>query len=193
MSATTGHTREDLGEAAERRWFFANGVGVDMRLTRRVLLSSLTVAIVATSSAAAAGNPAGRPVQGTRTTTTTLDLSTGVGTSTTSGDLSHVGAFTGQATEQFIPTSATTFTFTGTATLVAANGDELFASFAGSAAVTSATTSTGTNTYTILGGTGRFAGASGTLTETINSTVVSIIGTTQTSDDTASIRGTISY
>jgi hypothetical protein len=181
MSAMTGHMSE-------------NPVGVKMRVARHVLLSSLTLAIVATSSAAAAGNPGGRPVQGTRTTTTTLDPNTGAATSTSVGDLAHVGAFTGLANEQFsVPTPQGTFTFTGTATLVAANGDELFASFAGSGAATSATTRTSSNTYTILGGTGRFADASGTLTETINSTVVSATSTSVTTDDTASISGTISY
>ena len=96
-----------------------------MRFARRVILSSLTVAVVATSPAAAAGNDTARPVTGTRTATTTLDLTTGAATTTSSGHLAHVGRYTGEATEQFFP-SGTTFGFAGMATLVAANGDELF-------------------------------------------------------------------
>jgi hypothetical protein len=164
-----------------------------MRLAKRVLLSSLTVALVAASPAAALGNPTARPVTGTRTATTTLDLGTGAATTTSSGQLAHIGSYTGQSTEQFIPTSATTFSFAGTVTLVAANGDELFASFTGSGAFTSATTSTSTNTFTITGGTGRFDGASGTLTETIYSTIDSVSGTTQTSHEASTVSGTITY
>ena len=130
---------------------------------------------------------------GTRTATTTLDLATGAATTTSAGHLAHIGRYTGEATEQFFPTSATTFGFAGTATLVAANGDELFATFIGSGAITSATTSTSTNTFTILGGTGRFAGAGGTLTETINSTLVSLSATSQTGHDTSTVSGTITY
>lgn len=148
--------------------------------------------MVATSSAAAVGN-AGRAEHGTRRTTTTLNLTTGAAASISTGHLDPIGAFTGTASEQFIPTSATTFDFTGTATLVTANGDELFATFAGSGAFTSATTRKSTNTYTIVGGTGRFARAGGTITETITSTVVSIHETSETTHDTSVLRGTISY
>lgn len=164
-----------------------------MGLVRRVLLLSLAVAIVATSPAAAAGNPTARPVKGTRTATTALNVITGAATTTSSGQLAHIGRYTGQSTEQFVLTSPTTFTFTGAGTLVAANGDELFASFTGAGGFTSAISATSTDTFTILGGTGRFVGARGTLKETINSTVESLIGTTQTSQDTSALSGTITY
>ncbi len=51
----------------------------------------------------------------------------------------------------------------GTATLKAANGDELYTSFTGTTA-TAAGTATGNFVHHITGGTGRFADASGTLT-----------------------------
>jgi hypothetical protein len=165
-----------------------------MGLAKRVLLPSLAVAIFAIGPVTAAvGKPAGRPVTGTRTATTTLDLITGAATTTSSGDLAHVGAYTGQSTEQFIPGAPPTFSFVGTVTLTAANGDKLFATFTGSGAFTSATTQTSTNTFTITGGTGRFDGASGTLTEAISGTIESVSGTTQTSDETSTISGTITY
>ena len=164
-----------------------------MRLARRVLFSSAVVAIVATSPAAAMGNQTDRPVNGTRTATTTLNPISGAASTTSSGRLAHLGRYTGQATVQFFPTSATTFGFAGTATFTAANGDKLFGTFSGSGAATSATTSTSTNTFTITGGTGRFNGASGSLTETINSTLVSLSPTSQVFHDTTSARGTITY
>jgi hypothetical protein len=73
---------------------------------------------------------------------------------------------------------------------VAANGSKLFASFTGTGTFTSTTSSTSTNTFTITGGTGRFVRAKGTITETINSTVESLVGTTQTSKETATLKGT---
>ncbi len=53
----------------------------------------------------------------------------------------------------------------GTATLKAANGDELYTSFSGTTATASGT-ATGNFVHNITGGTGRFADASGTLRAT---------------------------
>ncbi len=78
---------------------------------------------------------------------------------TFSGNLSHLGLFTGQITS-FIPTETGGLT---TATWTAANGDEVFVSSVFT--VTGYDSSTGLFTFsqeiTIGGGTGRFAGASG--------------------------------
>jgi hypothetical protein len=56
-----------------------------------------------------------------------------------------------------------------------------------------ATTSETTLVSTIIGGTGRFADASGTLTSSISSVTVSTVGTTITSRDTETHTGRISY
>jgi hypothetical protein len=53
---------------------------------------------------------------------------------------------------------------TGTATFTAANGDTLTASVVGQGTTTGPTTRSIVEVYTITGGTGRFAGATGTLT-----------------------------
>jgi hypothetical protein len=165
-----------------------------MGLTKRALLSSLTVAIFAIGPATAAvAKPSGRPVRGTRTATTVLDLTTGAATTTSSGDLAHLGAYTAQSTEQFIAGAPPTFSFVGAVTLTAANGDKVFATVTGSGAFTSATTQTSTDTFTITGGTGRFDGATGTLTEAISGTVDGVSGTIQTSHEDSTITGEISY
>ena len=50
-----------------------------------------------------------------------------------------------------------------------------------------------TDTDTITGGTGRFAGASGTYTKTGSFVVVSVTATSQTSHFTSALDGQISY
>ena len=54
--------------------------------------------------------------------------------------------------------------FTGTATFTAANGDQFFTQFTGLSTPTGPTTSRGDINHTIIGGTGRFSNATGTLT-----------------------------
>lgn len=76
---------------------------------------------------------------------------------------------------------------------MAANGDELFSTFTGSGAFTSATTAESTQVNTITGGTGRFADASGTFTVTVSSVIVSISATSETTDNTDTYNGQISY
>ena len=79
----------------------------------------------------------------------------GVGTST---DL-------GKFTEHVVMTiDLRTMSSTGAATFTAANGDTLTASVVGQATPTAATTFSIVEVYTITGGTGRFAGATGTFT-----------------------------
>jgi hypothetical protein len=164
-----------------------------MPLRRLILISGLVIAVVAMSPAAAMGAAKGtdRPLKGSDTATTTVSLITGVGTTVSSGHLSHLGAVTGSGDAQFALVGPNGFSFTGTGTTVAANGDKLF------------TTSSGTGTLgppvqnmvvnTITGGTGRFADASGSFTTTGVSTSVSIVGSIETVTLTTTFKGTISY
>jgi hypothetical protein len=73
-----------------------------------------------------------------------------------SGNSSHLGRFTGTATEVLYAPDYVSFTVY--TTQVAANGDELFATYEGSF-IDADGDSVGT--FEITGGTGRFAGASG--------------------------------
>ena len=89
-----------------------------------------------------------------------LDLATGAGISETSGQLSHLGRITSTVdVTSFTLTGPDTFSFTGTATDVAAKGDKLFTTGASTGTPTGTEAST---IFTITGGTGRFADASGT-------------------------------
>jgi hypothetical protein len=159
---------------------------------RRFTIFLALLAVAALSPAAALGKAGGtdRPVKGTSTSTTTVDLATGTGISDGSGQVSHLGAFTFHNDFTGFTVTGDTFSWTQTATIVAANGDEIFAT-----AVGTGTLSTGEATLvsTITGGTGRFADASGTLTTRISSVIVSQVGTIITSEDTETHTGRISY
>jgi hypothetical protein len=77
------------------------------------------------------------------------------------GTATYLGKYTEHATFQV---DVRTGSATGTATFTAANGDILTASVVGQGTVTGPTTRSIVEVYTITGGTGRFAGATGTLT-----------------------------
>jgi hypothetical protein len=133
-----------------------------------------------------------RALTGTGAGTMTLDLTTGAAAANFRGQLSPLGAETGHDNLAFTVTGPGTFTYTGTRTFVAADGDELFSAITGTGTFTS-TSAKSTETDTITGGTGRLAGASGSYTDTVRSVVVSATSTSQTSHFTAAARGQIRY
>ena len=159
-----------------------------------VLLAGVLAFVVTALSppAAPAAHGTARPLTGTGTGTLTLNLATGAATSGFSGHLSPLGAETGYDNLTFTLTGPSTFTYTGTRTFVAANGDKVFSAITGKGTFTR-TTGHSTETDTITGGTGRFAGASGTYTDTITTVVVSATSTSQTSRVTAAAQGQIRY
>jgi len=162
---------------------------------RRFMIILALLAVAATSPAAAFGKAKGsdRPVSGTGSSTTDVNLAAGTGSVEGSGQLSHLGRFTfTNDISSFKLTGPDTFGLTLTAALVAANGDKMCTA----ATATGTLTPTGSETTlvsTITGGTGRFAGASGTLTSKISSVIVSTDGTSLTTRDTETHRGRISY
>ena len=162
---------------------------------RRFTIILAILAVAAIGPAAALGKPHGtdRPSKGTSTSTTTVDLATGTGTSDGSGQISHLGAFTFHNDFTGFTVTGDTFSWTQTATIVAANGDEIFTTAVGTGTLLPNNTSEATLVSTITGGTGRFADASGTLTTRISSVTVSVVGTTITSEDTETHTGRISY
>lgn len=158
-----------------------------------LLAGVIAFAVTAMSpSAAPAAHGTVRPLTGTGTGTMTLNLTTGAATSGFTGHLSPLGADTGYDNLAFTLTGPSTFTYTGTRTFVAANGDKLFSAITGKGTFTS-TAAHSTETDTITGGTGRFAGASGTYTDTISNLVISATSASQTSHVTAVARGQIRY
>ena len=74
------------------------------------------------------------------------------------GEATHLGHWTNTGTIAFDPIDPVTLVASGDVTFVAANGDELWMEFDG---VLDLTTGLGTGTFVIVGGTGRFAGATG--------------------------------
>ena len=168
---------------------------------RLIILASVVLAVLAgvavavtalIPSSAPAAHGTARPLTGTGTGTMTLNLATGAATADFTGHLSPLGAETGHDNLTVTLTGPDTFTYTGTRIFVAANGDKLFSAITGTGTFTR-TTARSTETDTITGGTGRFARASGTYTDTISSVVVSATSTSQTSRVTAAAQGQIRY
>lgn len=157
------------------------------------LISGLVLTFVALSPAAAMGAAKGtdRPLSGTGTSTTTINLVTGAGTVVASGHLSHLGAETSSGVDQFALVGPNGFSWTGTGTTAAANGDKLFTTVSGTGTFGPPINST--SITTITGGTGRFVDAIGTITGTSQSTSVSIVGSIETVTSTFTSTGTISY
>jgi hypothetical protein len=164
-----------------------------MPLRKLIVLSCLVLAVVAMTPAAAMGAAKGtdRPLTGTTTGTETINLITGAGTGMTSGQFSLLGAVQNGNDLQFTLVGTNGFSFTGTETDVAANGDKLFQTISGEGSIGPPEQSSSVNTIT--GGTGRFTDASGTLTTTGVSTSVSIVGSIETVTSTTTFKGTISY
>jgi len=133
-----------------------------------------------------------RPYSATLTGTMTADLTTGAATSDFT-EQSSLGAGTGGGSLQIAQTGASTYAYTGTSTFVAANGDKLFTNIVGQGTFTSTTAAHTTATDTITGGTGRFAGATGTYTDTTNLVVVSATGGSQIFHFTETQHGQIGY
>lgn len=176
-----------------------------MSIRRIVVFSTLVVVTVVIVPAAALAGAQGagrgpkphqppkaidRPLRGRSTGINTVNLETGAATYESSGHLSHLGAVTNTGV-QTISFVGDTIRFTGTGTTVASNGDELFTTFSGTATVTS--TAAATTVNTITGGTGRFAGATGTFTVTSASKPISTVGPTETLATISTTEGYFSY
>ena len=158
----------------------------------------LALAVVAPGVAAGKAGGTDRPVKGTLSGSTTTDTATGLGTGQGTGNISHLGKVTYTQNLTATVTGPTTVALSGTGTLVAANGDQVFYTFTGTATPPSLVPAVGqtipvTFDTTITGGTGRFADASGTVTTTGQAVIVSVAGTTFSSRDTTTLEGRISY
>jgi hypothetical protein len=158
-----------------------------------IFFSGLVLTFVAMTPTAAMGaaNGTDRPLTGTLTVITTVNLNTGAASNVSSGQLSHLGTVNGSSDEQFALVGPNGFSWTGTGTIVAANGDELLETITGVG--TFGPPMQSTRFDTITGGTGRFADASGTFTYTGVTGSVSIVGSIETVTLTSTINGSISY
>lgn len=145
------------------------------------------------------GHHIDRPLGGATTSTSSYQFfSVSKGTTDGTGQFSHLGKITfHKHYTAFRFTSSNTFTDAGTETVVAANGDKLFATFTATGRFTGAevgSTVKTTDFGTITGGTGRFAGASGAYKTTTSSVITSVVfGVEATSSDTSPNAGEIAY
>src|SRR5512133_2639243 len=160
-----------------------------------IMVAGLVLALGVLAPATALGKAAGtdRPFSDHVTGTTVLDLGDLSFTGDTTGVASHLGKVTLHVEGVVTPTGPNTFTIAGSTVFVAANGDELFATFSGSGTVDASGSSQGTVITTFTGGTGRFANASGSGSGPFTQTLLSTDGTTSTFATDTSLSGTISY
>jgi hypothetical protein len=161
-----------------------------MRITIKSIATILTALFLTAAFAGPKGAEKQRPFHGTIQTTETVqsvvypivyNLSVGTGKST------HLGQFDWTLEVEINITIPSATTATGTGILTAANGDSIFTEFTASA-IDTATPDVIfiTEVHTIIGGTGRFAAASGTFTREALSNLA--LGFSSGSFD-----GTISY
>ena len=166
------------------------------RRTLLVLISVLALVVVAPEVAAAKAGGTDRPWKGSLSGPVTIDTSTVPfqATSEGTGTVAHLGKVTYRVDFTITPEADGTFTLAGTVEFVAANGDQVFTAFTGSAQPTGPVAgTTATTNATITGGTGRFEGASGSITSTVVTQITSGVDGTLFADQTLRQRGTISY
>lgn len=162
---------------------------------KAIALVGLVLAVAALGPSAAIAKKGGtdRPIKDDSSGTTVFDLATLDVVADTTGITSHLGRTTTHLEGTVTPTGPDTFTIAGSSVTVAANGDELFGTFAGSGTLDASGNSTGLVTITFTGGTGRFASASGTATGPFSQVMTSTNGTTSTLATDYTLTGTISY
>ena len=164
-------------------------------MRKAIMIAALVLALGVLAPATALGKAGGtdRPIQGNGSGTTVLDLGTLAFVTDGTGTVSHLGQTTVHIDGVLTPTGPSTFTVAGPLTLTAANGDQLFGEFSGSGTNVASGGSTGTTATTNTGGTGRFTGASGSVSGPFTQTPISMSATTATFATTFSLSGTISY
>lgn len=165
-----------------------------MLLRRFLLFSSMAIALVVLGPAGAAGaaNAVQRPILGIAKGTTTVNLANGAGTTENSGYLLGIGLFNASSSSTFAYTGPTTFSGTGTGSIITANGNELFVTTAVTGSLDGSSV-TARTVDTVTGGTGRFVGASGQITISARGTSASTAGATETFTTLGIWTGRISY
>jgi hypothetical protein len=170
-----------------------------MFMARRILLLGLGLGIglMGTAASQAAASGKNLSLNGKSKGVTSVDISTNPSplTFSSTGHLSHLGAFVALGNESYTPLGlppVIPYSVTGTETVVAKNGDELFGSVTGTGVNNSGATK-GTNVVTVTGGTGALAGATGTYTERYTGKIFGQIGSSQVGPMTTIIRGHITF
>jgi hypothetical protein len=148
------------------------------------------LALATLSPAPALANTGGtdRPMKASGSGTLSVNPETGAFTGDATGVSRHLGNYTVHLEGTGAPTPGADFAGSGTATIVAADGDQLTGTF------TLTTTGHATTVVvTVTGGTGRFADASGTLTVICLTAPPSQVGELLLSKIECEMRGELSY
>ena len=146
---------------------------------RRIILlvgMALAIGVLLPASAMPAAGGSDLPFKGYMSGTATTNLLTGQAHLVTTGSLTHFGLSILDQHSQVVFTGPATFTSSGTWTLTAANGDEMFGSLTGAGRFTDAIHNTALVNFTSTGGTGRFADASLVFAVTTQGTRLSLEG-----------------
>jgi hypothetical protein len=164
-------------------------------MLKRKLMTLAGIALaVAVLSPAASANAEGtdRPFMGTVSGTVSLNVLTGAMTAHAEGVATHLGEYTAglEGTATITPTGVFG---SGTQTTVAANGDELTGTYTLSTPGAPGVAHTTTIVTTATGGTGRFSGASGTVTTVVEVSPISFNGVTLVNRSEGTASGQISY
>lgn len=167
-------------------------------MRRKNVLAALAVAValLLPGSALPAAGGTDLPIKASHSGYGTADLTTLPVIQThlvTSGVVSHLGLSTLVQDLVVVFSGPTSFTSTGTWTITAANGDQIFGTVTGSGVFTDAVHSTTVATYTSSGGTGRFAEATTTFTAIVHGTRVSVVGGVGTTYYEGTSGGQLSY
>ena len=166
-----------------------------MSIRKALALAGLVLAIAVLSPATALAGKGGtdRPLKFSETGAGVSNLGTGQVSIALTGHGTHFGQYQHTEQGQGTPAGPGVIHYNSTWHVVVANGDDLFGECAGTG-----TTSDGVHFLLLLdcastGGTGRFAGASGTFGAVVNVTYVSVEGLTAYSEVESAGVGTISY
>jgi hypothetical protein len=134
------------------------------------------------------------PFAGSVASTSTHNLATGQVHGVGTGQITHFGRAMIVQDAHVAPTGSTPpLSWSGTWTLTAANGDQLFGTSTGTGTPTDTTHITFVIDYTSSGGTGRFADASATFTATIHHTRVALVNGISYGEQTVTLDGQLSW
>ncbi len=166
-----------------------------MSIRKVMTLAALALAVAALAPASALAKSGGtdRPVKGSGSGTVSIYLPTFAITGDLTGAATHLGEYTAHVEATGTLTPEGTVLATGTQTTVADNGDQLTGPVTITGPAPSTTVHQTTAVMTVTGGTGRFAGASGTLTTTSEATPFSFDGVTLLESLETTTTGDISY
>lgn len=161
-----------------------------MRRLTLLAVSALAVGVLLPGSGLAGVGGTDRPFKESASGTVMVNLVTGQADGVGTGIGSHLGRVAVVDHLQFTsPTDWLSLAWTGTA----ANGDQISMTGSGTAAPIDATHTRSVGTFTVIGGTGRFANATGEVTATTINTLVSTDGVTATYHWEGTLVGTLSY